>query len=114
MSLLSRVLRELERPDDQGKDWYGWVTNQMSHALLGVVVALHFPSAPLQMAAIFALLKETADMFRGGKIVDSLVDVSFWVLGAMLIALNDKISATILIVFALVCGIIPRARKCIN
>lgn len=111
MSLLGKLMDELKRPDDQGNDWYGWATNQMSHTLLGVVTALHFPNAALQMAAIFALLKETADMFRGSKLSDSLVDVSFWMFGAMLITLNDKISATILIVFALVCGVIPRLRK---
>jgi hypothetical protein len=33
------ILAELRRPDDQGRDWYGWLTAQAGHALLGVVLA---------------------------------------------------------------------------
>ena len=40
---MTRVLRaieaELRRPDDQGASWYGWLTAQCGHALLGVMAA---------------------------------------------------------------------------
>jgi hypothetical protein len=111
MSLFGRMIAELETPDEQGRDWYGWASNQMSHALLGVIVALYFPAAPLEMAAIVALLKETGDLYRGGKFRDSLADVSFWVLGAWLVTAQDHNLALIALAIALVCGVIPRARK---
>ena len=37
--VLRAILAELARPDDQGRDWYAWLTAQAGHALLGVAMA---------------------------------------------------------------------------
>ena len=37
--VIRAILRELARPDDQGANWYGWMTAQAGHALLGVCFA---------------------------------------------------------------------------
>lgn len=111
MKVFSQIIKTLSIPDDQRYKWYEWSTNQGFHALLGVIVALYFPSAALQMAAIIALLKELGDLMRGGKLVDSLVDTTFWVLGAWLITASNHNIPVILLAFALVCGVVPRIRK---
>jgi hypothetical protein len=43
--------------------------------------------------------------------VDSITDIVFWSLGAWLVYAKDMALVTILIMFALVCGVIPRLRK---
>ena len=109
MSILSRVIGELGKPDDQGDDWYGWASNQMSHAFIGLVLAVHFG---LLASVAVACVKEIADIIRKPKnAVDSAVDVAFWALGAWFAFADDKVLATIFIAFALMCGIIPRVRK---
>ena len=37
--VIRAIARELARPDDQGANWYGWLTAQSGHALLGVAMA---------------------------------------------------------------------------
>ena len=109
MSLLSRMLEELKKPDDQGDDWYAWCTNQLSHSFLGVVCALHFG---LLVAIALACLKEIGDLLKHPmNVADSMTDVAFWTLGAWLIVAEDKIVVSILIIFALICGVIPRLRR---
>lgn len=109
MSILSRVIGELSKPDDQGDDWYGWASNQLSHAFIGLVLAVHFG---LLASVAVACVKEIADIIRKPtNVVDSITDVAFWSLGALLVYAEDKVLVTIVIVFALVCGLIPRIRK---
>lgn len=118
MKLFLDIIKSLDTPDDQGRDWYAWACNQCSHAFLGVIVALYFQGAPLQVAAIIALLKETIDITRVPTlrtVRDSVVDVTFWVLGAWVASVGDYLTvAVILTAFALICGIIPRARKAVR
>jgi len=79
MSLLSLILETLKTPDDQKLDWYGWVTNQTGHFTIGVLITciaiqvlpLYFSILP---AVVFAGLKESADLLRGGAFKDSFVD----------------------------------------
>lgn len=115
MTILARIIEELSVPDDQGRDWYGWSSNQLSHAFLGVVVALFYASAPLVAAALAALTKEAVDLLRGRTwrtARDSAWDVAFWMLGAWVATADDYLTtAVILTSFALICGVIPRARK---
>lgn len=112
--MIKKIMAELKLLDDQGRDWYGWATNQLSHAFLGVAVAVHFPQGGIEVALIIALLKECSDLMRDFSrctLFDSAQDVLFWALGACLITLNDKISVSVLILFALICGIVPRIRR---
>lgn len=114
MNLLRNIITELDTPDDQGRDWYGWSANQLAHAMLGVIVALYCPTAPLWAAATIALFKEAFDFARVPTIrtlKDSLCDVSFWVLGAWVATASDLTLAVWFLSFALICGVIPRARK---
>lgn len=114
MKIFTSIAQELRTPDDQGKDWYGWASNQLSHALFGVIIALHLPGGAIEVALIVALLKECFDLvqnFTRRAVVDSLVDATFWVIGAWLIVAEDKTLATIILAFALICGVIPRVRK---
>lgn len=115
MSLFSRIVQSLDTPDDQGNDWYGWACNQMAHALLGVIVALFFPVAALQVAAIIALLKECTDIIKvptARTFRDSAADIAFWLIGAWMASPGIDVAVPVWILFAaLICGIIPRARK---
>ena len=69
---MTRVLRaiaaELARPDDQGQDWYGWLTAQSGHALLGVALAGACVQAGgdaltawVVVGVVYALAKELPD-----------------------------------------------------
>lgn len=115
MSILSRILIELETPDDQGNDWYGWASNQLSHAFFGALVALFAPLFAVPVAMLIVITKELFDFIRvptKDTFEDSMQDIAFWGLGAWMFSDPDyKVIATILLSFALVCGIIPRIRK---
>jgi hypothetical protein len=122
MSLLSLILETLKTPDAQKRDWYGWVTNQTGHFTIGVLITciaiqvlpLYFSILP---AVVFAGLKESADLLRGGAFKDSFVDWTFQCVGAFFcIVLSiknfDLLNLTIgsFLVF-LVFGVIPRVRR---
>jgi hypothetical protein len=121
MKLLAYLLKELERPDDQGLSWYGWATNQMSHALIGIALAalvLTFATDAAAMAAVFgfAVVKEILDLARGGRLKDSLNDLAFQLMGGFLAAClftaqQEGIWLAVGILSAwIIGGIIPRAR----
>lgn len=117
MNLIRTILDQLETPDDQGRDWYGWASNQMSHAMLGVIVALYFQESPLEMALIIGAFKECTDLLRLPTMVtakDSLWDAAFWVLGAWVASASDLTLAVWFLSFALICGVIPRVRKAVQ
>lgn len=122
MTIITTLLKELERPDDQGRDWYGWATNQMSHTLLGlgvaaVVLPFSTPILALLCALSLATLKEIADIIRGGIVKDSVQDLHFQLLGAFLavfLYLNFPEGIWGLlgsIVTCLIGGVIPRIIK---
>jgi hypothetical protein len=91
MSTILTLFRELFKPDGQDKDWYTWATNQLSHALLGVVfggVALLSgldPLGVLLLGATIVVVKEGSDLFRGASVWDSVNDVLFQVLGGLFV-----------------------------
>ena len=112
MSILSKVLAELERPDDQSRDWYGWATNQLGHAFSFMALAIWF--APW-IAAVLALAKEVADGIKtdnrqGWR--DCATDLFFSLSGVALAVLGDggDIGVLIAVAVALVIGIVRRVR----
>lgn len=93
MSWIRIVIAELGRGDGQPRDWYGWVTNQCGHVLVGlmltgggIAVGAAADVAALAVAGLYAL-KEWGDWRRGGKLGDSLVDILF-VCGGIALALS--------------------------
>ena len=66
-------------PDSFEHDWYGWVTNQSSHFLIGIIVSAitrrWWPA--LLVAITFEILQLSPD------IVDSITDVVFTVAGSV-------------------------------
>jgi uncharacterized membrane protein HdeD (DUF308 family) len=122
MRIISLILQELNRPDDQKRDWYGWVTNQMGHFTIGVIITaiavqllpIHFAILP---ALVFAGAKEIIDMLRNSSFKDSLIDWIFQGVGGIFsivffIKNMDFLNLTIgsFLVF-LVFGVIPRVRR---
>jgi hypothetical protein len=85
----------LGTPDDQGKDWYGWITNQLGHAMLGLVFggalllagggwvgAIVGNVVVAATKEIYDLLKDNPDKWAG--IRDNIQDLSFWMIGTIL------------------------------
>lgn len=70
---------QLLQPDSYDGDWYGWVTNQSGHFLLGMVIALITRRVwPAVMVAIaFEFMQWSPD------VIDSITDVAFTVAGAL-------------------------------
>ena len=119
MSIASRILSDLRTPDDQGRDWYGWASNQMAHAFLGTLAAYAaYPGDEVLTALICGALKEFTDLLRNpidlAAILDSVADISFWCLGAWIAVTQGDPVAVIMMAFALVCGVIPRLRAIQN
>jgi hypothetical protein len=125
MKIITALLNELERPDDQGMNWYAWATNQMSHALLGVALAaviLTFSTDAAAMTAVFvfAFGKELLDIMRGGRFKDSVQDLSFQLMGGLLAAClftNTREGVWLAVAFLslwIIAGIIPRARMALK
>jgi len=129
MSLISTILDQLETPDDQGRDWYGWSSNQLSHAALGLLYAgavqlwMHSVLAGVAVAMAIALVKEGVDIHRvptWHTAQDSLQDVLFQAIGAALASAlylhsgGIFILAAFFIIAALIIGIAPRVKKALN
>ena len=115
MTILGNILTGLRTPDDQGRDWYGWASNQMAHAFLGSLAAYAaYPGDAVLVAFICGALKETLDLMRNpidrAALIDSVVDVAFWCFGAWIASTQGDMVAVILMGFALLCGVIPRVR----
>lgn len=116
--VIRTILAELERADDQGRDWYGWATNQLGHAfgymaIATVVAALWAPDAGTLVAIGLAVAKELFDGFRtdnrqGWK--DCAVDLFFSATGAALVAFGTAwdLIALAAMAAALVAGIVKR------
>jgi hypothetical protein len=77
------------RPDDFRGDPYGWLTNQMSHVLCGIVgawlvgLAGTSPLVALALVTFASAAVETVHLHRGGGLGDSLADLGFVVSGAV-------------------------------
>lgn len=88
LNWLKSVIDELFTPSSQGNDWYGWTTNQISHAFLGTFAfwALLFLGCHVLVAfsvpLCVMLIKESIDLMRGGStLTDSLTDFLFVLYG---------------------------------
>ena len=125
MTWLTAILKELERPDDQGRDWYGWATNQMSHGLLGVagvavIMAAVLPFVALGIVLALAAIKEGHDLAKGGRFKDSAQDFAFQSLGGVLalaLMTQDQVAAWATVgvfTLGLLGGVIPRARRALT
>lgn len=69
----------LFQPDAFNNDWYGWLTNQSGHILLGMLIAWAAGRAwvALAVALLFELAQWSTDY------VDSVTDVAFTYAGAI-------------------------------
>jgi len=86
---ITQIFKDLMTPDDQAQSWYGWVTNQMSHAFLGAIIATFTGAYWFIVTIAFAVTKEGFDLYRalsGPALLDSLNDILFWVMGAGAVA----------------------------
>ncbi len=88
MKTITKIFKELKIPDDQGKNWYAWSANQLSHSLIGAVLSgmiliiLDDMFWAIFAAVGFAIIKEILDFARKPKIwKDSLDDISFQIAG---------------------------------
>jgi hypothetical protein len=106
MKIFPYIFQELRRPDDQGVDWYGWSTNQMTHFALGIVGAFFFN---IVVVMIFAIGKEVLDLNKGGKIMDSVVDVLFWGTGAFFLTAPGFV--VICLIIMLFFGVVKRFKR---
>ena len=86
--------------DDFYSDWYGWLTNEMSHALLGLLLYVAFCATwlagfgeyPARIAALLFVVGGFAffevAIQRGGMIWDSIEDTAFTAYGAGALAVT--------------------------
>lgn len=114
MSMFSAIFKALSTPDSQNRDWYAWASNQCSHALFGVFIAVLYPTNPFLMTFIIASLKETFDIARittFNTMKDSLIDVSFWMVGASVVTLQDPVIGIFFMIAFLLMGIVQRLRN---
>jgi hypothetical protein len=100
----------LGRPDDLRGDPYGWLTNQMSHVLVGIVGAWALmnlgcpPWCALAAACLVSAMVEAVHLHRGGRLGDSLADVVFVVSGSVW-HLHPNLPFFLLISLGLVLGV---------
>lgn len=124
MKIITRIIKELSRPDDQGQDWYAWAANQTAHVALGVIIAGLVAVAWGDIvwafigATAFAVGKEIIDdLYHEADIGDSLQDIIFQLFGAWLaIGIytdnHELVYASVtFIIVALIGGIWPRAKR---
>lgn len=94
------------RPDDFKDDWYGWLTNQCGHVVLGLAVSVsaYYAGAWLLYAPFFsAFLYWLLVEFFGQSVKlwrDSIADTLFVMLGACVLPAYDRGDLTLAIVFA--------------
>lgn len=88
MKTITKILKFLEIPDDQGKNWYAWAANQLSHAMIGaifsgtVLMICGSVSWAIIIALGLAVIKELFDISKEPKSwKDSLDDISFQLAG---------------------------------
>lgn len=86
---LRAIISELKRPDDFGKDWYGYATNQLAHFVLGFSTACALSFAHLYVFGEFsdkvALWALIALLYAGWELIiqkssrcDAIEDWTFY------------------------------------
>jgi hypothetical protein len=112
MKRVTQVFKDLMTPDDQQESWYGWATNQMSHAFLGAIVAAILGVWGVLVALILGVIKEASDLTKAAKLLDSVMDVTFWTLGAASVTFSEYIYLVLIALAVLLYyGIRPRIKK---
>jgi len=48
------ILSDLSKPDDFRHDWYGWVTNQLAHITVGIILTIVFSALNFILLGEFA------------------------------------------------------------
>jgi hypothetical protein len=108
------VYKDLITPDDQKDDWYGWASNQLSHAFFGVLVAILSGPLWLWVALGISSIKEGFDIYKSPKwrtALDSAIDIIFWVGGAAILKLgNDGFFVFLGLTLILLLGIRKRIK----
>jgi hypothetical protein len=111
-TLWTTVIGALEQPDDQGRDWYTWSTNQLAHMALGFVGAHWFGKLfgdhwfGIAAVLILAAAKEVRDLYHRGKWRDNMEDLSFWSIGAFFASAPGFV--TVFLVILLLAGVYKR------
>lgn len=123
-SPIQTIVGFLKLQDDQGTDWYGWASNQLSHAFLGaffsglVLVlggAWYYAIALLVVLGAAKKLADWSKQILNWKVVrDTLQDLSFFIVGGFFSVsiLHSSIvlllAVTVVISALLVSGIVAR------
>lgn len=105
------MISELLTPDAYDIDWYGWVTNQAGHFVLGLIIAAIVRGGWIGVIATlsFAVMIEIAQGIGAGYL-DSATDVLFTVLGA-LFYMSSSASSLYLVTGAFLIGAMSRYGK---
>jgi hypothetical protein len=92
-SPIDTIVEFLELQDDQGADWYGWASNQLSHAFLGaffsglVLVlggAWYYAIALLVVLGVAKKLADWSEQILTWKVVrDTVQDLLFFINGGV-------------------------------
>ena len=122
--VIRSILDSLGTPDSQGRDWYAWATNQLSHIFIGIfytgtclLLGLLWFCA-VGVCAVLVLVKEGHDLVidpTWKTAFDKLQDVTFQMLGAAvavgLFAANALVFGAALLVGAVILatGVLIRA-----
>jgi hypothetical protein len=123
-SPIDTIVKFLKAQDDQGNDWYGWASNQLSHAFLGAFfsgLALVLGASwyyAIALLVVLGLAKKLADWSKQiltWKIVrDTIQDLLFFINGGAfsLSILYGSIAvfvyATVSVSTLLISGIVAR------
>lgn len=92
-------------PDSFPDDWYGWITNQSGHVLLGIVIA-----AITGRLWPVIVVSVTAEFIQWSPdIVDSITDIAFTVVGGFFYITLSNVSLYG-IVLALIAGVLQRRK----
>ena len=107
----------LGKPDAFRGDPYGWLTNQMSHALCGLIGAWLLmtlgcpPWCAVAAGGLVSAAIEIVHLRRGGSLGDGMTDLSFVVGGAAWQATGGSIGILLLLTLGLVLGVRVRAAE---
>lgn len=88
----------LFEPDSFSGDWYGWVTNQSGHVLIGIVIA--WLTGRVWPAIVLALAFELVQL--SPDLIDSATDVLFTAGGAVFhIYAGNGVMVALVVAFAI-------------
>jgi len=133
-SPIDTIVKFLKTQDDQGNDWYGWASNQLSHAFLGVFfsgLALVLGASwyyAIALLVVLGLAKKLADWSKQiltWKIVrDTIQDLLFFIsggtfslsilYGSIILFVCATVSVSTLLVLGIVARIVQSKRDKAN